>query len=102
MENKPLCNIVVENTTQKSTYNNLWSQIASPPATPDTQVQRPRIPAYSSFSSHHSRPHTNRRPQPQHNGVKSYFREHSKNSTINYIIRRFAGMLVQMTHRPRF
>lgn len=59
---------VVENTTQKSTYNNLWSQIASPPATPDTQVQRPRIPAYSSFSSHHSRPHTNRRPQPQHNG----------------------------------
>ena len=66
----------MENTTQKSTYNNLWSQIASPPATPDTQVQRPRIPAYSSFSSHHSRPHTNRRPQPQHNGVKSYFREH--------------------------
>ena len=64
----------MENTTQKSTYNNLWSQIASPPATGHTQVQRPQIPVYS---SHHSRPHTNRRPQPQHNGVKSYFREHS-------------------------
>ena len=66
----------MENTEQKSTYNNLWSQIASPPATTHTQVQRPQIPAYSSFSSHHSRPHTNRRPQPQHNVVKSYSKEH--------------------------
>ena len=63
MENIAHCAIAVENTTQKSTYNNnYWTQIASQHAL--TQVQRPAVQAYSSH--HTTRLHTNRRPpQPQ-------------------------------------